>query len=156
MKNSVRYAALAATIAAGGAAFAAQAGRDHAEDDGHRGGRMHHGPGQLFEKADTDGNGTITRAELDAAQAAHLKDIDRDGNGAVTVEEMDAQHREERLARMSEHLKRLDADKNGVVTTAEFAAGHRKHVEKLDANGDGQITREELAERKHRRRGDRS
>lgn len=43
--------------------------------------------------------------------------------------------------RMIEHM---DADKNGTISESEFVNGAKQHFTKMDTNGDGQLTREEI------------
>ena len=48
---------------------------------------------RLFERADADGNGTLTRAELETAAAAMFKQRDRNGDGFITLDEIGKRHK---------------------------------------------------------------
>ena len=70
-----------------------------------------------------------TRAELQAKIAEHFKKADANGDGIVTKAEADAAREamkakfaERRAERRSEHFAMLDADKNGQLSKEEFAA----------------------------------
>lgn len=112
-----------------------------------------------FKKADTNSDGFVTKAEVDATRAA-----------------MKAKWTERRGERRAEHFAKLDADKNGALSKEEFAApreradhgghrggpdgmrghgGHRGHgmmghhggmgmggmwFERADANKDGKVS----------------
>ena len=56
---------------------------------GHNGheGKRGHGMRMMGKMADTNNDGTITRAEFDAGVEAHFAKMDADGNGTVTAEE---------------------------------------------------------------------
>lgn len=65
---------------------------------GHRGKRGH-GMNMMGKMADTNGDGTITRAEFDAGVKAHFAKMDANGDGTVTVEERQAAREQMREAR---------------------------------------------------------
>ncbi len=46
--------------------------------------------GRLFERADADGDGKLTKDEMPERMREHLLEADADGDGAVTREELDA------------------------------------------------------------------
>ncbi|MEO0030706.1 MAG: hypothetical protein RIS94_464 [Pseudomonadota bacterium] len=68
------------------------AGMDHEGHDGHEGhggpgGMMDRGPMHLLEMADANKDGTVTRAEYDAAVKAHFDAADTNHDGKITPEE---------------------------------------------------------------------
>jgi len=79
-------------------------------------------PDPIFAKADTDKNGTLTEAEL---AAGHPK-MDGKGHGA---------------------MKGLpgDTNKDGAVTKEEAVAESQKLAKRLDADGDGKLSQQELS-----------
>ena len=102
--------------------------------------RSHHrhsrgeGRGPKFEAIDADGDGSISREEFDAARTAGHRGgkPKRDGEGGKPDK-----------AAMKERLfSRLDADEDGFVSQAEFNAPVER-LRALDANGDGQVDRDE-------------
>jgi Ca2+-binding EF-hand superfamily protein len=56
-----------------------------------RGGMRQHGM-QMLKKADSDGDGAVTRAEFDAAVAARFAHADSNGDGSISAEERKAAH----------------------------------------------------------------
>jgi hypothetical protein len=52
----------------------------------------------------------------------------------------DGDHKKGQKGKMFE---KLDADGDGTVTKAEFLSVHEEHFAKMDADGDGSITKEE-------------
>lgn len=101
-----------------------------------------------FRKADTNGDGFVTKAEVDATRAA-----------------MKSKWAERRQERRAEHFAKIDADKNGALSKEEFSAprdradrgdrrgGHHGHgmkghhggmggmwFERADANKDGKVS----------------
>ncbi|MDA0341335.1 MAG: EF-hand domain-containing protein [Proteobacteria bacterium] len=80
-----------------------------------------------FTAADTDGNGTLSISELDAAMAVfradHLKQrlarMDTDGDGTVDAEEF-ARHQDHRMSR-------LDVNRDGVVAMQEIEMAASRH-----------------------------
>jgi Ca2+-binding EF-hand superfamily protein len=119
---------------------------------------------RLFEKFDADGDGAITKTELEAAFAARdantaradvlFGKLDADGDGSISKDELKDAFA--LAASLAERLfAKLDADGNGKISEAEFEAafaahgGNAKRAEilfaKLDADGDGAISQSELA-----------
>lgn len=105
----------------------------------------------MFDRFDTDGDGTITQAEIDALRMSRFAAADADGDGFLTPEEMAAHaetmRAERRVEQAGAMLGRLDTDGDGKLSAEEAAAaGPMDMFERLDANEDGTITRDEIAE----------
>lgn len=123
----------------------------------------HRGP-----RADADGDGLVTMAEVDARLGERFAKLDLDGNGAVTTDEADTAReamKERHAERMKEKgdmmgkrghrrahrmghgqmFQRLDANGDGQVTLAEFKTPALERFAKHDANGDGAIDADERA-----------
>jgi len=99
----------------------------------------------MFAAADANHDGTITRAEFDAARAARFTQMDADHNGSLSASEMphwgggaqpaaggDAQH------------GRGDANGDGTVSRAEWDAEGARMFSRLDTDNNGSITQAEL------------
>ncbi len=135
--------AICAVAAVGGAAFAASGP--------HRGDRG----AALFERFDADGDGAISRAEVDATHKARFMEADANGDGAVDLKELTTamtKRAEEHAARM---MERADANADGRIDPDEADHGrrHTRFFDRLDADGDGMITKAEAEEaRRHFRR----
>ncbi|HEX6218286.1 MAG TPA: EF-hand domain-containing protein, partial [Sphingomicrobium sp.] len=111
----------------------------------------------MFERLDTNNDGSISRAEFDAAHAARAARVDRNGDGL----------RDRRMAGMMGKMHRrmghfggqmfemADANKDDRVSLQEAQDAAVRHFDTADANKDGRITREEMIQRHQQRRGQR-
>jgi len=109
-------------------------------------------PEQILERMDADGSGGISTDEAKGRLEKHFDQIDADGSGEITEQEL-ATAGEERRERGKENagkVKEADTDGNGSISYDEAnAAGLEKlieHFEKVDADGDGEVTKEEMKE----------
>ena len=101
---------------------------------------------------DTDGDGAISAAELEAAgPAAAFAEADTDADGMLTADELTtfraAQEaaREARRSRMM--IGRLDTDGDGRLTLEDLSKRSDRRAalfEKADTDGDGTLSAEEL------------
>lgn len=81
-------------------------------------------------------------------QARFLERYDLDGNGEVTREEIQAVRAENAATRVANFMEKHDLDQNGVITAEELFLAASEHaaekqtslLEKFDLNGDGNIT----------------
>ena len=113
---------------------------------------------QVFSLLDTDASGSISLDEAEGPLEGHFDQIDADGNGEITVAEFKASRakRFERSIKMRKRIKAADADGNGAISSKEAnEAGLDKlsdHFDKIDSDGDGEITKQELKNliKKHR------
>ncbi len=106
----------------------------------------------IFEMFDSNGDGRVTQAEMDALRAERFAEADANSDGLLSAEEMaafaearraerDANRRSQRIGRMIDHL---DKDEDGMISLEEISAeGPARMFERLDSNEDGAITREE-------------
>ncbi|MGI3168026.1 EF-hand domain-containing protein [Pseudooceanicola sp. C21-150M6] len=121
--------------------------------------RPQRGPGFDMSRMDTDGDGKVTREEMQAQAQKRFSDADANGDGEVTIDEIVAgmeTQRTERMQKMAERmLKRADANEDGKLTADEMGPrnGDRMFAF-LDADEDGAVTREEF-ERARKMFGDR-
>ena len=122
-KTMIIAAALSVT-AAGGAAVAADALREK-------------GP----MRADTNGDGVVSRAEFFAAAEARFKNRDANGDRTLSGDEM-----KDRGGRFA----RIDTNNDGQLSFAEQAAATSARFVRLDADRDGKLTPEEMGPRRGR------
>jgi Ca2+-binding EF-hand superfamily protein len=131
------------------AALAAVAITVGAAEGGPRGER-----GDLFKKADTNGDGKISKDEAKANAPRlfeHFDAIDTNKDGQITADEMRAFHEKRR----AEHWKKLDTNGDGFISKDEAKAAPRlyEHFDQLDTNKDGKLSKEEMqAARGHGRK----
>lgn len=108
----------------------------------------HAGIGEHFSQADSNSDGTVTRAEFDQARDAMFARLDADSDGQLERGE----HRRMGRGARSEHGMRgghgdhermADANNDGAITRDEFLARPLEMFARLDANSDGVISVEE-------------
>jgi Ca2+-binding EF-hand superfamily protein len=112
-----------------------------------------------FAKLDTNKDGVLTAAELEADAATRFTTLDANKDGKLTPDERKAEHEKRALehfkerdqngngvlergevSRMPEHMfTRLDADKSGSLSSSEMKGfmGHHGHGPRGDKNHDG-------------------
>jgi Ca2+-binding EF-hand superfamily protein len=127
---------LAAAFAGTMTGAAALAGQTTPPAEGAPGGR-----GGMMMRADTNGDGKISREEFLAASEQRFTRMDKNSDGFITADE---------LGEMASRgpgggVMAADADHDGKVSHAEFIALATTRFAKLDANGDGQITPDEMS-----------
>ena len=117
--------------------------------------------GSHFKKADADGNGTLSRAEVEKAMprlAEKFDQIDTNKDGQLSRDELNAwkkAHRGERQAKAAERFKHADADGDGAISRAEaekHAPRLAKKFDQIDSNKDGKLTQDELRAYREARR----
>ena len=113
---------------------------------------------QVFARLDANASGGISVDEAEGPLEGHFDQIDTDGNGEITSTELKASRakRFKRGIEMRERIKAADVDGNGTISNNEAnEAGLDKLIEnfdKIDSDGDGEITKQELKNliKKHR------
>lgn len=118
------------------------------------------GLGPSFGDLDADGNGEVTRQEIEAMAERRFTEADTDGDGALTLDEMQAHARKKADERAARMLDRLDTNGDSRLTSDELPEPRRsgQMFERLDTDDSGGISREEFAEARermmdHRRKG---
>jgi len=98
---------------------------------------------QRFQAIDKDRDGKISRAEF-PGQPPLFERLDADKDGFLTKEEIVKEQEAARAGFAAERLKAMDKDGDGKISRQEFQ-GPEPAFDRLDANGDGFLTKEELA-----------
>jgi Ca2+-binding EF-hand superfamily protein len=105
---------------------------------------------EWWKRVDTDGDGSVSRAEAQANAprlAKNFDQVDANGDGKVSREELEAAGKQARHARGKDWWKKVDADGDGSISREEAdtnAPRLAKDFTQIDANADGKITPEEL------------
>jgi Ca2+-binding EF-hand superfamily protein len=142
--------ATAAGVALLGAAGAVSAQGDH----GKRGFQRHHaGMERMIERLDADKDGTITREEVTARRDKSLGQYDADRNKTLSLKEFEGLWAEHTRDRMVRAFQRLDRDGNGQVTAEELDRPMSRMFSRMDRDSDGKITAEEMRPRRGDRHG---
>jgi Ca2+-binding EF-hand superfamily protein len=115
-----------------------------------------------FQKMDTNGDGKISRDEHAAGAKAMFETMDTNGDGKVTAAEMEAAHSkmddrgagkedairaekgEKNELSSAEKIKMIDTNGDGAISADEHAAGSRQMFDRMDADGDGYLTKAEF------------
>jgi Ca2+-binding EF-hand superfamily protein len=114
-----------------------------------------------FSRADTDGNGKLSRAEVGKAMpqlSGRFDSIDTDRDGQLSRGELRAwmkAHKGERQAKAAERFKHADTDGDGAISRAEAEQHAPRLAQKfdlIDSNKDGKLTQEELRAYREARR----
>jgi len=103
---------------------------------------------EAFAKMDSNGDGKIERSEVAKMPDPMFKKLDTDKDGAISPAEFD-KHPDAHAKGLAKHehdFKQLPGDGNndGAVTKDEAQAEAQKMFKKLDTNGDGKLSKEEL------------
>jgi Ca2+-binding EF-hand superfamily protein len=94
---------------------------------------------ERFDKADTNGDGVISRDEFPAADDLFQR-FDRDGDGSVTLSEARAYAVEEEVAKI---FGQYDQDLSGTLSRAEVPDSGKGGFALADTDGDGELSGEE-------------
>ena len=163
MKTTIQTIAI---LALAGSVSFAEGDRKPQERDGQR---KRPNPAEIIKKLDTNGDGSVSKAEFLAGERAQkdperaakaFAHMDSDGDGQLKTSDF-AQHRKggedgRKRPNPAEIYKHLDKDGSGSISKQEFLSGERaqknpemaeKLFGKLDADGSGDISRDEFAKR---------
>ena len=160
MKTGYKALIIAGVVAATGIAVTART--SVAQERGHHGGfggvhddgghEYQRGRGRglaMLESFDTNSDGQLTQAEIDAARADRFAEFDTDGNGELTLGEYEALWLDAMRERMVDRFQDLDDDGDAIVTTGEFVDPFASMVSRMDRNEDGVLSPEDMARRQH-------
>lgn len=108
------------------------------------------GPMFDFAAVDADKDGKVTEAEMKAWRSAQIAGMDADNDGKITEAELTAYMQTQMNARVAEMAKARiaaqDVDGDGALSVAEMAMPpmQGQMFARLDGNGDGAVTQDEM------------
>ncbi len=108
--KSFIYATMALNLTLSATVFAGGHGQGH---------RM----AEMAAQYDTNGDGMVTVAEIQAGRVAEFQLNDSNADAGLSVEELQTLMQTKRDERMNARLTALDTDANGSLSVAEFQAG---------------------------------
>ncbi len=147
-------------------------GGQRGEGQGEGGGRDQRGAqgqggpdaGAFFDRLDANKDGKLTKDELPERAAERIMQADADGDGEVTKEELEAARekmggrrggqgqggpnqagRGQGGPQAGAFFERLDANKDGKLTKDELPERAAERIMQADADGDGAVTKAEFA-----------
>jgi len=140
-RKDLILAGAVAVLATGGIAAAYAAQSHHGHRWGHD--RMAWMESMLM-PMDSDKDGSVSRAEIEAGTAAKAAEVDADKDGNITADEVIAYREKQRLQRVADEVKAMDSDGDGKVSVTEYEAAQVWRLARLDRDGNGTIDPEEL------------
>ncbi len=109
------------------------------------------GPGPMdFATLDVDGSGEIDASDFDAGRANRFADIDTNNDGQITEAEFIAHMQAQAAERATEMFARLDADGDGSVSRDAIEArqgggrGGERMIQRADTDNSGGVSAEEF------------
>lgn len=102
-----------------------------------------------FKRLDKNNDGTLDASELSGRRAQKVKQADADGDGNVTKAELQAHlaaqaAKRQAQAQLVQKFRSADADSDGKLSAAEWPANATATHAAVDADSDGQVTPREI------------
>jgi hypothetical protein len=101
-------------------------------------------------KYDSNHDGTVTRAELEAGLKAEFDAADKNHSGCLDSDEVRAINEERTKSDESAASPLIDWENKGCIDFNEYAATGRSLFDQLDRDGNGKLTPDELHPKKRR------
>jgi Ca2+-binding EF-hand superfamily protein len=101
---------------------------------------------QQLERADTNGDGSISKPEFRAHRQAQFDRIDRNGDGFMADGDIPKRLKNRMPDGLStdQMIKQFDKDGDGKVSETEFVDGPALIFDRVDANADGMVAKAEM------------
>ena len=99
---------------------------------------------EQFTKMDANKDGSVTQKEIHGYRKGWFGKGDSNGDGALSLAELDAMTATFRAGHLKTRLVMMDTDGDGAVSAEEFARHRGRWMHHLDADGDGAIDSAEI------------
>jgi Ca2+-binding EF-hand superfamily protein len=100
---------------------------------------------EKFAMMDTNKDGRVSPDEFEVGAKQMFDKMDTNKDGKVTAAEMDAAHAGKAKGMSSaDKIKKVDTNGDGTLSADEHAAGAKKMFNRMDADHDGYLTKQEL------------
>lgn len=99
---------------------------------------------RLFDRADTNKDGKVTKSEYDAARGALFAKMDANGDGTIETSELRAWIRALPSRVRDARFKKLDGNGDGRISADEYLARRKAAFDRIDENKDGNIDKAEF------------
>ena len=103
-----------------------------------------------FQQLDANGDGQVTKEEMQAYRTQRFTNADTNGDGQLSVEEMQAAAQKKANDRVTKMFEKHDANSDGYLSEDELPKPRRagKMFDRIDADGNGSISEQEFADAK--------
>ena len=115
-------------------------GRRHWEPNGTPRDENWHSPGLLLLRYDSNYDGMVTRAELEAGLRQDFWQADTNRDGCLDPNEVQVYNMRQIRLNQSTAIPLIDWNHDGCIDLNEFAAPMRSLFEEFDVDGDGKVT----------------
>jgi len=99
---------------------------------------------QKFETHDLDGDGAVSKAEIDQFRQDRLKTYDENKDGKLELSEFEKLWLSSKRDHMVDRFQAFDDDGDGKITEDEFRSPMGRMIERHDRDGDGKVTLNEM------------
>ncbi|HZX72068.1 MAG TPA: EF-hand domain-containing protein [Rhodanobacter sp.] len=109
---------------------------------------MHDNMVMMWNAADTDHDGYLSKAEYDAYATSQFTKMDTNGDGKLSKSEMMAgekrMHPKMSHAEMTKMWKAMDTDSKSAISQDQYMTHADTMFAKWDTNGDGKLSKDEM------------
>ncbi len=98
------------------------------------------------EEIDTDKNGSLSAAEINAFHKKHFDNADTNKDGSLDAKEFQRMHEKQMEKRHEAMFKRMDTDGNGKLSADELAKKKAMGMKRCDQDANGELSKAELSE----------
>jgi len=104
----------------------------------------HPKPEEVMNRLDANKDGKISNEEAKGPIKGNFAKVDANSDGFITLEELKNELAGNKRTNKEEILNRLDGNKDSKISLEEAKGPLKEHFAKVDANGDGYISQDEL------------